>query len=221
MCFKHWSLNVTFLCALVILLISTNIIAQGVTNQNDEQDTYPMNIIQDEGKFTYYVNEEVVGESYSKWNEDGSFENQSMVNISGQEIKGCMKIKVDEDGFWTSMTMDTVRGLVKIERTDASVEIKVGEEVNPLTLKLGTFVMEDMSPSLMSQAVVAYDHQKGGKQKFPLFFIPAMLIEASLEYVETFERFVDGKHQIFNQYLYEMPPIWGKKFPFLTPCSAY
>jgi putative CocE/NonD family hydrolase len=209
MYFKQKRLSFAFRSLLVVLLVLTNIIASEVKAQNDNQYTYPMHVMQDEGKFTYYVNEEFVGVSDSKWNEDGSFENKSILKIGGQEIKGSMKIKVDENGHWTSVTMDTPRGLVEIGRSGASVEIRLGEEVNPLNLKPRTFVMEDMSPALMSQAVVAYDHQKGGEQEFPLFFIPTMVIDASIEYIETFERFVDDRYQEFRKYLFKMPPIYN------------
>jgi predicted acyl esterase len=191
----------------IILLMFVLIASQ--TSGKDKHPTYPMNVMQDEGTFTYYVNEEYVGESRSKWNEDGSFENKSSVTISGQKIQMSMKIKVDEKGFWTSITMSTLRGLVEIERTGISGKIKAGGKVHPLNLKPGIFVMEDMSPALMSQAVVAYDHKKGGKQKFPLFFIPAVPIEGSLEYIESFERFIGNKHQTFKKYLYEMAPIYN------------
>jgi len=191
----------------IVLLMFVLIASQ--TFGEDKPSTYPMNVMQDEGTFTYYVNEEYVGESRLKWNQDGSFENNSSVTIGGQKIQMSMKIKMDEKGFWTSITMSTLRGLVEIERTGASGKIKVGGKVHPLNLKPGTFVMEDMSPALMSQAVVAYDHKKGGKQKFPLFFIPAMTIEGSLEYIESFERFVGNKHQTFKKYLYEMAPIYN------------
>ena len=37
----------------------------------DEAAVHPLNVLQDEGKFTYYVNEDEIGVSHSKWNEDG------------------------------------------------------------------------------------------------------------------------------------------------------
>ncbi len=125
--------------------------------------THPMNVIQDKGTFTYYVNEEVVGTSQSEWREDGSFRNKATVTLAGQTFGLSVNLEVDKEGFWTSIAMDTARGPARIARTGSSARIEIGGETHRFEIKPGSLLMEDMSPALMSQAILAYDHTKGGR----------------------------------------------------------
>jgi predicted acyl esterase len=123
-------------------------------------------------------------------------------------MEGGVQISVDENGLWTSIAIASPRGPVEIALAGDSIEIQALGETNSLELQPGTLIMDDMSPALMSQAVATYDHEKGGKQTFPLFFMPVKVLDAWLEYVEEFERYVDGRHQTFSKYRYAMPPIY-------------
>ena len=168
----------------------------------------PLNVIVDEGRFTYFVNEDEVGSSTYTWSADGSFRNEVSLVIGGQTIKGGIRISVDENGLWTSMEMNSVQGPVEVERSGGTVAIRAGGGSKSQDLRKGALIMEDMSPALMSQAIIAYDHEKGGKQEFALFFVPAMTLDASLEYLESFERVIDGKPGSFRKYRYLMQPVY-------------
>ena len=74
-------------------------------------------------------------------------------------------------------------------------------------LRPGAVLFENSSPALMSQAVFAYDAGKGGQADLPLFIVPAVVMEASLERLETVERFVMGEPQTFTLYRYGLPGV--------------
>lgn len=175
----------------------------------EDPPVHPLNGMQDEGKFTYYINEEYVGTSSCTWSLDGTFENSAVIRMGGQQVVTSLSIEVDERGLWTSISMESARGPVLITRDGTSAETTFNGEAKPLKLKPNTFVMEDMSPALMSQAIRAYDHVKGGKQRFPLFFIPAVPIDGALEYQESFDRIIRGRQCTFRKYFYQMAPIYN------------
>ena len=175
----------------------------------DIQSVYPLKGHQEEGKFIYYINEEKVGTSQCAWNADGSVLCDSLVTVAGQTISNTLKIKVDQEGRWVEISTRTPKGAVVIKRNGEAATISLGAETSPLTLEKGTLIMEDMCPSLMTQAVQAYDQRKGGEQSFPLYFIPAMPLKASLEFLESSEKTVSGEKQIFRKFLYKMNPIYN------------
>jgi len=176
---------------------------------DDPQPVRSLRGFADEGTFLYYVNEEYVGRSHSRWKEDGSFANEASVTVAGRTLTLSTTIFVDGDGHWRTIAMETGRGPLEIRREGSSAKITVAGKENPVALQPGSFLMEDMSPALMSQAVLAYDHEKGGKQEFPLFFLPTVATKGTLEQVETFERFVAGRTRTFRKYVYDMPPVYS------------
>ncbi len=163
---------------------------------------------QEEGRFIYYINEEKVGTSVCRWALDGTITCESQVSLAGQTMSSSLAVKVDQDGFWTEITARTFRGTAVVKRTGEKTTVTVGAETSPLALEKGTLIMEDMCPILMSQAVRAYDQRKGGDRSFPLFFIPATPLKASLEFLESFERTVAGEKWLFRKFLYRMNPVY-------------
>ena len=161
----------------------------GICNSQEDEESapHPMNIVQDEAKFIYYQNGHALGTSESRWDGDGNFENRSELRIGGQKQKGMLVIHAGAGGRWTSITMMTVKGVAEMERTGTTVKMSVGGKMHTIDLKPGTFLMEDMSPALMSQAISAYDHEKAGEQKIPLYFLPIVSTEGSLKFLEAFD----------------------------------
>ena len=174
---------------------------------SSEKLTYPLNVLQDDGTFTFYLNEEVLVTERFEWREDGSFVSDYSLTMAGQTITTTMQIQVDEKGFWTKISMKTPRGPIEIVREADKAKITDEKEVKTVTLRPGTILFENFSPALMSQAIMAYDQKLGGKQTFPLFIIPAIIMDASLERLETVERTVMGRHQRFTLYLYGVPGV--------------
>ena len=68
-------------------------------------------------------------------------------------------------------------------------------------------LFENMSPALMSLAVLQYDESEGAKQSFPLFIVPQIVMDASLDLIDTVER-TFGAHDIeFTRYTYGLPGV--------------
>ncbi len=169
--------------------------------------TVPMNVLQDQGRFTFYVNEEVLVTEDFEWREDGSFTSDYTLSIAGQKVSTTMEIRVDDQGFWTGISMKTPRGPVEIVKEGDTARITAGDKIKTVTLRKGTILFENFSPALMSLAVLAYDQELGGKQTFPLFVVPSVVMDASLERLETVERTVMGRHQTFTLYRYGLPGV--------------
>jgi len=176
--------------------------------QQQPPPVWPMNVFEDEGKFTYYRKGEYLGTSEFTWSKSGRFFNAISVKVGERTLEGTTSISVDENGLWTSISQQTAKGPVEITREGSDIQISSGAVTKDLVLRPGTLLMEDMSPALMSQAVVAYDHEKGGKQDFGLLFIPAATIRGSLEYLESFERTIGEEPRTFRKYRYLMLPVY-------------
>ncbi len=169
--------------------------------------TFPMNVLQDQGKFTFYINEEVLVRSDFSWQADGSFSSNYTLSVAGQTTHTSMKIEVDDQGYWTRISMNTPAGPVEVLKEGDKARITARGKIKTVALKKGTILFENFSPALMSQAIAAYDQKAGGKQTFPLFIIPAVVMDASLERLETVDRTVMGRHQTFTLYRYGLPGV--------------
>ncbi len=169
--------------------------------------TYPMRVLQDRGNFTFYVNEEILVRERFEWQADGSFSSHYTLSLAGQTVRTSLRISVDEHGYWTRIAMTTPRGPVEIVKEGGKARITQGDKVRTVTLRKGTVLFENFSPALMSQAVFAYDQERGGKQTFPLFILPSVIMDASLERLDTVERSVMGRRQTFTRYRYGLPGV--------------
>jgi putative CocE/NonD family hydrolase len=187
---------------LIVVLVLVSILVL-----RSEELTHPLNILEDEGVFTLYINEEVVVAGAFRWAANGAFSSEYTLTMAGQEVTTSLRIDVDNGGIWTGMSMQTAAGPVTVERDGGKLRIVSEGEVRTVELRPGTMVFENFSPALVSQAVAAYDQSKGGKQSFPLFIIPSCVMDASLERLETVERNVMTKHQEFRLYRYGLPGV--------------
>lgn len=168
---------------------------------------YPMNVTQDSAGFTFYVNEEVLVISDCDWRSDGSYSGEYTMTMAGQSVTTKVNIDVDETGLWTTIRMEAPTGEVEIVREDSVATISANGKSQTMTLKPNTVLFENFSPVLMSQAVLAYDQQLGGKQTFPIFIIPAAVMDGTLERLETVTRSVAGTMQTFTKYRYGLPGV--------------
>jgi len=168
---------------------------------------FPLNVMQDSAGFTFYLNEEVLVTSHCDWKPDGAFSSVYTMSMAGQSATTTMNIAVDTNGFWTRITMKAPDADVSVTRQDSVATISVKGKPHTLTLKPNTILFENFSPSLMSQAVLAYDQDLGGKQTFPIFIIPAVVMDGTLERLETAARTVNGTMQEFTLYRYGLPGV--------------
>ena len=187
-------------CLLMLLSAPSN-------TQTMEHFSFPMNVMTDSAGFKFYLNEEILVDSKCEWKADGSFASEYTLSVSGQSVATSLDIAVDENGDWTTMNMKTIQGNIEVTRADTLVTIKSPKETNTVALKKGTILFENFSPALMSQMVLAYDHETGGKQTFPMFIIPAMIMDASLERLGTENRVIGGTPMEFTKYRYGVPGV--------------
>ena len=192
---------------LAIVLFCSVATAFGQTADSTPMVTYPMNVLQDSGKFTFYVNEEILVTEQFVWRKDGSFTSDYTMNAAGQSMGTSLNIDVDTTGHWQAMDMQTVIGEVKVAREGNQVKVESPRGNVLLDLKPETRVFENFSPALMSQAVISYDQEAGGKQTFPLFIIPSVIMDASLERLDTVERTVGDVPGRFTRYRYGLPGV--------------
>lgn len=195
-------------CAILISLwIFPSSIGFGSAPDSAQKFTVPMNVLQDSGSFTFYVNEEILVKGTFDWRKDGSFTNQYTLTVAGQSVKTSMEIQVDTNAHWTAILMETAKGPVKVVRDSSKATITSSKGSSSVDLRPGTVLFENFSPALISQAVAAYEQQLGGKQTFPLFIIPAVVMDASLERLDTIQRTVIGQTQLFTRYRYGLPGV--------------
>jgi len=162
---------------------------------------------QDEGVFHLNRDEERLATITFKWQRDGTFEGTSTLSMAGQEVAQSLKITPGDDGRWISMSMETPLGPVSVEREGGQVRVTHKDKIRTISLKPDTVLFENFTPALISQAVRLYDHSKGGKQTFPLFIVPHVLMEGSLELKDRVERSVGGRDMEFTRLVYGLPGV--------------
>ena len=194
------------LASMTAMIVTVMVLGPACSTQADEW-VYPSNVLEDQGSFTFYVNEEVLVKETFTWQADGAFSSEYTLTMAGQSVSTSLDISVDEQGNWNAMAMDTPRGPVKITREGAQVTVETEDQVRTVDLKPATLLFENFSAALMSQAVIAYDQEAGGKQELPLFIIPGAVYDLALERLKTVEREVMGRQQTFTVYRYGLPGV--------------
>jgi hypothetical protein len=167
----------------------------------------PVSGIDDEGVFNLFKNESRLATCTCRWQSDGTFEGKATLSMAGQSIETTLRIESGEGGLWQGMSMTTPLGPVEVKRDGTIAKITFKEKTETITLKPGTMLFENLTPMLMSQAVRAYDRDKGGKQTFPLFIVPQVLMQGSLERTETVGRAIGGRDMTFVRYVYGAPGV--------------
>jgi putative CocE/NonD family hydrolase len=184
-------------------------VAQETTQPTGEPAALPATLagFSDEGRFCVYKNEERLVTIDFTWKADGTFDNVYTITMAGQSVTRRLKILPDEDGRWKHISLDAPLGPVTMEREGGVARRTMNEKVNTIDMKSGTVLFENLAPALMSHAVLQYDKAKGGEQAFPLFIIPAMVMDATLERIDIVERTVAGRDIRFTRYTYGVPGV--------------
>ena len=185
---------------------STETTAAGAT-ASEKFYLLPISGKADEGTFYLYANEALLVTNKFQWKEDGSYDGDYVISMAGQSVKFSLSISVDSQGLWTKMHMESPQGPTEVVREGSVVTITGKKQTATVDLKPGAIIFENFNPALMTLAVRAYDQAKGGKQTFPLFIIPAVSMEASLERHETSERAIGGKDVKLTRYTYGLPGV--------------
>ncbi len=167
----------------------------------------PLSGFSDEGVFHLYKNESRLATMRFQWKDDGTFEGESSLEMAGQRVDSKLTIAPGGDGRWSGMSMETSLGTVKVTRDGAKATVTFRGKSETLTLKPDTMLFENFTPALMSQAVRAYDKAKGGKQSFPLFIVPQVVMDSSLELKDKVERTIGSRDMTLTRYTYAVPGV--------------
>lgn len=93
----------------VLLVLACALLAAASTTGADEL-SYPLNVLEDEGSFTFYLNEEVLVTGTFTWEKDGTFSSNYTLTMAGQTVSTTLEILVNGQGDWTKMFMETPFG---------------------------------------------------------------------------------------------------------------
>jgi putative CocE/NonD family hydrolase len=167
----------------------------------------PLSGYRDEGVFHLYVKEAHLATLTFKWQADGTFESKSTLSLAGQSRKQSVKITPDKDGRWVTIALDSPAAPATVERTGGVAKRTSRGKVETINLKPGAGLFENFSPVLVMQQLRLYDQAKGGKQTFPVFIVPVLMTDATLERKAPAERAVGGKDVKFSRFQYGLHGI--------------
>ncbi|MBI3950252.1 MAG: CocE/NonD family hydrolase [Acidobacteria bacterium] len=167
----------------------------------------PLSGFSDEGAFHVYLNEDRLATISFKWQPDGTFDNTATLSMAGQTVTTIMKIVPDKNGQWVNISMETPQGPVTVVREGDVARRTIKDKVTTVNLKPGAVLFENFSPALYTLPVRVYDKAKGGKQTFPLFIVPGVMLEGSLEMKDKVERAIGGQDVEFTRYVYSLPGV--------------
>jgi uncharacterized protein len=201
---RSWrAIGSSLLCLLTIVLIS----AQAKSQDDKKPQKKPEEIrvarlsgFNDSGVFHLYVNEERLARIDFTWNDDGTFDNKSVLEFGGQKLDMHMLITPDKDGRWVKIEGVYRAGKFLIERHEDKVKRTLDKKTKTFDLKNGAVLFESFAPALITQTIRSYEADKGGKQTFPLVYVPETLLDATLERLDTRERSVAGKDLKLTRY---------------------
>jgi len=162
---------------------------------------------EDEGVFHLYVNEESIVKSEFSWAADGSYRGSYTLSMAGQTATTTMTVEVDDEGLWTGISMETPLGPVTVRREGALAVVERRGDTTAVNLREGTVLFENFNPALMAQAIRSYDEELGGKQTVPIFIVPSVVMNGTIERLDPVERAVHGRDVTLVPYVYGLPGV--------------
>ncbi len=161
----------------------------------------------DEGTYRFYLNEEVLVTQDFKWETSGAYEGHYTMSMASQTVSTTMRITVGAGGVWDRIEMETPQGPVTVVREDSTARMTHEKDTTTTQLRNGTLLFENFNPPLMSAVVKAYDPATGGKQTIPLYIVPAIVLDATIERLDSVERSIAGKDLTLDRYLLGIPGV--------------
>jgi uncharacterized protein len=163
---------------------------------------------EDQASFSIILNEEIIGAARSTWRPDGSFEGHTIISLAGQTVQTTVSIVPDSDGRWKEIVNQSPAGVRTSIRDGISVTSAFKSDSQEQTTTYETprdaVLGENGAPTLISQALRLYDHDKGGAQVFPILIGGSPPVELTLEVKEENVRNVDGRDIKLTNYLYSI-----------------
>ncbi len=167
-----------------------------------------MSGFEDQGEFHLFVNEDQIVTMTFDWRKDGSFDEKFVLSMAGQKVETTMKFKPDDKGRLLRIDAKTPQGDQVFERDGSTMTFKFKDKTATLTIKPESVPFENFSPALITLAVRRYNQAAGGKQTFPILILNGpVVMDGSLERMETLERTVDGKDLKLIKYKYGLPGV--------------
>lgn len=191
----------------IAVIVAASAIAQETRPAGESGLPATMAGFSDKGRFGLYVNEERIATIESEWRPDGAFECEHTITMGGQSVTRRTVIEPAADGRWKKIVADSPLGPITLEREGTTGRRTIGEKVDTIEMKPGAVLFENFSPSLMSHALLQYDRAAGGKQKFPLFIVPQVVMEATLQRLDRVERPIGGRDVVLTRYTYGLPGV--------------
>jgi uncharacterized protein len=161
----------------------------------------------DEGAYSLYLNEEILGEFAFKWEPGGRYSGTSVIHMAGQAITLKIDIETDPAGLWTTIVYTTPQAVIRIAREGSKATRTVKDKTDTFDIRPGTVLFENYSPGLVAMTIRAYDAAKGGRQTIPVFIIPAAIVDVNLEFQGTEERNIGGKDIRLRKFLCGFPGV--------------
>lgn len=195
--------------SLFALILCLN--AKGGEPQSEEKEIgLPAKLsgFEDSGEFRLYVNEDPIATMTHRWQADGTFEEDVVIAMAGQKVSIRLKMITDGDGQLSRIDAQTPQGVQVFERDGTILRFTFKDKTSTLNLRAGAILFENMSPALISQALLNYDRKAGGEQKFPLLILNGpVIMDGAVSRLETVERAVAGREIRFVKYKYSLPGV--------------
>ncbi|MCU1237039.1 MAG: hypothetical protein JWP63_5006, partial [Candidatus Solibacter sp.] len=158
----------------------------------------------DEGVFLLYFDQERAGRLTFQWKPDGTFTSTSVLAMGGDSTRFTVKVTPDSGGRWLTASYESALGKTVVERKGGELTIAFPNGSGRGTAPEGLLVFDDLSPALISQALLLYDAGQGGRQEFPVLRLSAMGGGPfTLECLETVEREIAGSRLRLTHWRYE------------------
>jgi uncharacterized protein len=162
---------------------------------------------EDSGTFHLYKSEELLVTIEFTWKKDGSFENKSVLTLSGQTLRTSFTVTPDKDGRWEKITGTNAGTDFTIARKGGAAEVTSKDKTEKVELKPDACLWQNFAPALFSQSVRAYDRAKGGKQPVPVFVLPGAMVTVNVEATGEEDRAVAGRDLKLRRYLHQLGPV--------------
>jgi putative CocE/NonD family hydrolase len=164
---------------------------------------------EDQGTLLLFLNEERLATIEYQWRKDGSFDAKTVLKLAGQSVTQTLKVTPDTEGRWEKIVQGTPLGPINVVRQGAEARFTFKDKVEVFKLKPGALIM-DGSPTVAvgaGQVVRHYDRAKGGKQTFPVLFLPKIIKNVTVERKDTVERSVGGRDLKLTRFLLGLPSV--------------
>ncbi|WP_372368338.1 CocE/NonD family hydrolase [Candidatus Uabimicrobium sp. HlEnr_7] len=154
----------------------------------------------DQAIFKLYQNQSELGTIDYHLDEKGNYNRTFKLDYAGQTLIYKLSIVCDDNGLWNKAEIEVPMYHFSVLRKNNSAHYSINGEPKTTKLTDKYFFHESYGPALESFVLKQYDKEKGGKQSFSRFAIPAACLDADVEYKGNEVRRVKGKTWTFQRF---------------------